>query len=100
MRKLLLTAALLAVGAFSLHGALAQQSQQTQQEGSGNEMQVTGTVTDVDDQDHVITIDGKEFNIAEQAGTAVLPAVGDKVTLFYEEKGDQNMVTRIGQPQQ
>jgi hypothetical protein len=55
-RKLLLTAALLAVGAFSLHGALAQQSQQ---EGSGNEMQVTGTVTDVDDRDHVITIDGE-----------------------------------------
>lgn len=96
MRKLLLMAATLAVGAFSLHGALAQQ---TKQEGSGNEMEVTGTVTEVDENTNVITIDGKEFKMAEQSGTALMPSVGDKVTLFYEEQGDQNMITRIGQPQ-
>ena len=94
MRKLML---ILAVGAFSLQGALAQQD--AKQAGGEQEMQVTGTVTEVDEDANVITVDGKEFSLDDQAGTAMMPAVGDKVSLFYEEKGGENMVTRIGQPQ-
>lgn len=96
MRNLMLACALLAVGAFSLHGALAQQ---TTQEGSEDEMQVTGTVTEIDEDTKVITIDGQDYSLEGQAGTAMMPAVGDEVSLFYEKQGDQNMVTRIGQPQ-
>ena len=32
-------------------------------------------------------------------GAAVMPQVGSKVTLYYEEKNGQKTVTRIGQAQ-
>lgn len=96
MRRLMLAMAALLAGTFSLQAALAQD---TKQEGAGHEMSVTGTVTEVDETAQEIVVDGKTFTLADQAGTAMMPAAGDKVTLFYEEQGDKNMVTRIGQPQ-
>lgn len=97
MRRLMFVAAALVAGTFSLQAALAQE---TKQEGAEDEMSVTGTVTEVDDTTHEITVDGKTFNMPEQAGTAMMPAVGDKVTLFYEEREGENLITRIGQPQE
>lgn len=96
MRKVTTAFVALAAGLFAMHGAVAQQAQQSE---SVEGTQVTGTVTEVDEDTQEITIDGKTFKVPEQSGTALMPAVGDKVTLFYEEQGDQNLVTRIGQPQ-
>lgn len=97
MRRLMFATATLLAGALSAQGALADESET--EATSENEMSVTGTVTEVNEDTHVIEVDGKTFSLDDQAGTAMMPAVGDKVTLFYEEQGDHNMVTRIGQPQ-
>ena len=40
------------------------------------------------------------FVMSEQAGTAMMPAVGDEITLFYREEGDQKVATRIRQTKQ
>jgi peptidoglycan hydrolase-like protein with peptidoglycan-binding domain len=66
--------------------------------GSGTE--VTGLVTAVDEQAYEIVIDGQTYVMPEQSGTAMLPAEGDRVTLFYREEGGRRMITRIGQPRQ
>lgn len=96
MRSLMFATAAVLAGALSWQGALAEEAKT---EASENEMSVTGTVTEVDETAQEIVVDGKTFILADQAGTAMMPAAGDKVTLFYEEEGDKNMVTRIGQPQ-
>ena len=96
MRRLMIGTAALLASAFSLQTALADDAKT---EASENEMSVTGMVSEVDETAQEIVVDGKTFILADQAGTAMMPSAGDKVTLFYEEQGDKNMVTRIGQPQ-
>jgi len=114
MRKIPLVAAALAAGTLTLPYAAAQDvqhppggeegtdSQQTQQEVSGEEgTQVTGLVTSADPQTHAITIGDKTFVMPDQGGGASLfPQVGAEVTLFYEEQGGKNVITRIGQAEE
>lgn len=98
MRKLMLVATALAAGAIGLNQAVAQQSQQQATE---EDMKVTGMVTEADQQTNEITIDDQKFVMPDTAGGAsVWPQVGAEVTVFYEEQGDQKVITRIGQAQQ
>ena len=92
MRKLTLIAAAVVAGAVGLNEVAAQQA--------AEEMKVTGTVTEADQQTKEITIDDKTFVMSDQAGTAMFPQVGAEVTVFYEEQDGKNVVTRIGQAQQ
>lgn len=91
MREFMLLAAALATGAISLNQAFAQQDQE--------DMKVTGMVTEADKQTNEITIDDQKFILPDQAGVALWPQVGAEVTAFYEEQGDQKIITRIGQAQ-
>jgi hypothetical protein len=96
-------ALLLGLGLALPAAAQQQEGQAGQQEpgamtGSGTE--VTGVVTAVDEQAHELVIDGQTYVMPEQSGTAMLPAEGDEVTLFYREEGGQKVITRIGQPRQ
>jgi hypothetical protein len=77
-------------------------SQQVQQEGSGEEgTQVTGLVTSADPQTQEITIEDQTYVMPKEGGGAALfPQVGSEVTLFYREEGGQKVITRIGQKQQ
>jgi hypothetical protein len=86
MRKIMLVAAALALGAVGT--------------ASAGEMKVTGIVTKADEQSKQITVGDKSFDMSDQAGTAMFPQVGGKVTLSYEERDGKNVVTRIGQAQQ
>ncbi|HEX6319079.1 MAG TPA: hypothetical protein VFZ84_09400 [Burkholderiales bacterium] len=98
MRKLMLVATALVGGAIGLNQAAAQQSQQQATE---EDMKVTGMVTEADKQTNEITIDDQTFVMPDSAGGAsVWPQVGAEVTVFYEEQGDQKVITRIGQAQQ
>jgi hypothetical protein len=36
----------------------------------------------------------------EGGGASLFPQVGAEVTVFYEEQGGKNVITRIGQAQQ
>jgi Cu/Ag efflux protein CusF len=92
MRKLMLTGVALALGALSPQAAVAQQ------QGSGTK--VTGIVTEADEEMHKITINDETFVMPEEGGTALFPQEGDEVTLFYEEKGGEKVITRIGQPEE
>ena len=102
MRKLMLSAAALAAGAVGLNGVAAQQTQQQgSQQGSAEEMKVTGMVTEADQQTKEITIGDKTFIMPEEGGgAAMFPQVGAEVTVFYEEQDGKNVITRIGQAQQ
>jgi hypothetical protein len=61
---------------------------------------VTGTVEKIDDHTGRFVIDGQTFVMLQSGPLALEPQVGHKVTLFYEERNGQNVVTRIGQAQQ
>jgi Cu/Ag efflux protein CusF len=87
MRKIMLVAAALAAGAVGMASA-------------GEEMKVTGKVTEADQETKQITVGDKTFDMSDQAGTAMFPQVGAEVTVFYEEQDGKNVVTRIGQAQQ
>lgn len=101
MRKLMLVAAALAVGAFGPDQALAQQAQQ---QGSGQAaeegMKVTGMVTEADQETKEITIEDEKFIMPDGGGASVFPQVGAEVTLYYREEGGQKVITRIGQAEQ
>jgi Cu/Ag efflux protein CusF len=86
MRKIMLVAAALALGAVGM--------------ASAEEMKVTGKVTEADQESKQITVGDKTFDMSDQAGTAMFPKVGAEVTLFYEEQGGKNVVTRIDNAQQ
>jgi hypothetical protein len=60
---------------------------------------VTGTVTEADRDKQQIKIGGQTFTMKMGGGAAVMPSVGDKVTLYYEDNNGQKTVTRIGQAQ-
>jgi hypothetical protein len=97
MRKIMLVAAALTAGALGLNQAMAQQ---TQKQGSAEEMKVTGMVTEADQQTNEITIGDKKFVMPEEGGGAsMFPQVGAEVTVFYEEQDGKNVITRIGQAQ-
>jgi hypothetical protein len=111
MRKITLVAAL-AAAALPLPYAAAQDvqhapgeeqegtdSQQTQRKAT-DEMKVTGMVAEADQETKEITIGDKTFVMPEEGGGASLfPQVGAEVTVFYEEQGGKNVITRIGQAQ-
>ena len=59
--------------------------------------EVTGTVQQVDEQTGRIVIDGQTFVMKQSGPLALEPQVGSKVTLFYEERNGQKVITRIGQ---
>ena len=61
---------------------------------------VTGTVTEADSETGMITVDGQTYKMPQQSGTAMMPAPGDKISLFYREEGGQKVITRIGQAAQ
>jgi hypothetical protein len=86
MRKIMLVAAALAVGAVEM--------------ASAEEMKVTGKVTEANQEEKQITVGDKTFDMSDQAGTSMFPQVGAEVTVFYEEQDGKNVVTRIGQAQQ
>jgi hypothetical protein len=86
MRKLLLTGAC----GFSL--ALAGMASAT----SGAD-EVTGTVQKVDKMSGRVVIDGQTFVMKESGPLALVPQVGHKVALFFEERNGQKVITRIGQ---
>jgi hypothetical protein len=92
MRKMTLVAAALAAGAVGISQFVYQ--------AAAEEMKVTGIVTKADEQSQQITVGDKTFDMSDQAGTAMFPQVGGKVTLSYEERDGKNVVTRIGQAQQ
>jgi hypothetical protein len=101
MRKFMLVAAALAVGAFGLDQTLAQQAQQ---QGGGQaaeeDMKVTGMVTEADQETKEITIEDEKFVMPEEGGGAsMFPQVGAEVTVYYREEGGQKVITRIGQAQ-
>jgi hypothetical protein len=86
MRKIMLVAAALALGAVGTASAA--------------EMKVTGKVTEANQQEKQITVGDKTFDLSDQAGTFMFPKVGSEVTVFYEEQDGKNVVTRIGNAQQ
>jgi hypothetical protein len=97
MHKIMLIAALLAVGAFTLHGATAQQEKQASEEG----IKVTGMVTEADQETREITINEQTYVMSKEGGgEALFPQVGAEITLFYREEGGQKVITRIGQKQE
>jgi hypothetical protein len=61
---------------------------------------VTGTVRKVDDRTGRIVIEGQTFVMQQSGPLALEPQVGHKVTLFYQERNGQKVITRIGQAQQ
>ena len=97
MRKFLLMTAAVATGALALIGTTAAQA--AQQTAANEDMKATGLVTKVDQDKHMITVDKQTFMMPMGGGAAVMPQVGSKVTLYYEEKNGQKTVTRIGQAQ-
>ena len=86
----------LALGACAMGGGGTQADQQATTSGE----EVTGTVTAVNDQTDEVSIGGDTYVMSRQAGTSMMPQVGDDVTLFYREEGDEKVVTRIGQKRQ
>jgi ribosomal 50S subunit-recycling heat shock protein len=94
MRKLLIMSAALMAGALSLPAMAAQQSTAT--EGT----KLTGTVTEVSKDKQQITINGQQLRMEMGGGAAMMPNVGDTVTLYYQERNGEKTVTRIGQAQE
>ena len=77
----------------------AQQGQAPAGTSSGTE--VTGIVTQADRQAGWIIVDGQTYVLSQKGGGDVgLPAVGEKVTLAYQERGGQKVITRLGQAKQ
>jgi Cu/Ag efflux protein CusF len=58
---------------------------------------VTGTVQKVDHRSGRVVIDGQTFVMKESGPLALVPQVGHKVTLFFDERNGQKVITRIGQ---
>jgi ethanolamine utilization protein EutP (predicted NTPase) len=103
MRKIMLIAAALSVGAVGVSQITAAQDVNPKKAATGEnqatteEMKVTGMVTKADEQTGEITIADK--TLVMEGGEAGFPQVGGKVTAFYENRGGKNVITRIGQAQ-
>ena len=65
---------------------------------AGSEPEVTGFVARADREAGQIVINGETYIL--QGGEVTLPEAGSKVTLSYQERGGQKVITRIGQPKQ
>jgi Cu/Ag efflux protein CusF len=61
---------------------------------------VTGTVTSADQESGKVVINGETYMMDKQAGTVMMPAAGDKVSLTFRDEGGKKVVTRIGQATQ
>ena len=63
--------------------------------------EVTGIVTQADKQAGWIVVDGQTYVLSQKGGGDVgLPAVGEKVTLAYQERDGQKVITKLGQAKQ
>jgi hypothetical protein len=65
---------------------------------TSSETEVTGIVTRADEQAGKIVINGETYIL--QGAEVSLPRAGSTVTLSYEERGGQKVITKIGQPKQ
>jgi len=80
-------------------GAASQQGQAPAGTSSGTE--VTGIVTQADKQAGWIIVDGQTYVLSQKGGGDVgLPAAGEKVTLSYQERDGQKVITQLGQAKQ
>jgi hypothetical protein len=80
-------------------GAAAQQGQAPAGTSGGTE--VTGIVTQADKQAGWIIVDGQTYVLSQKGGGDVgLPAAGEKVTLSYQERDGQKVITQLGQAKQ
>ena len=77
------------------HPAMVAAAQQANQ--ADKDMNVTGMVTEADQQTREITIEDQTYVMPAQE--ALFPQVGAEITLFYREEGGQKVITRIGQKQ-
>ena len=62
--------------------------------------QVTGIVKEIDKNGGKMVVNDQTYVLGPSGGTAMVPARGDEITFFYEERDGQKVVTRIGQKQQ
>jgi hypothetical protein len=58
---------------------------------------VTGMVQKVDQRHGRVVIDGQTFVMKDSGPLALVPQVGHRVTLFFDERNGQKVITRIGQ---
>jgi hypothetical protein len=58
---------------------------------------VTGMVQKVDQRSGRVVIDGQTFIMNESGPLALVPQVGHKVALFFDDRNGQKVITRIGQ---
>jgi hypothetical protein len=58
---------------------------------------VTGVVQKVDQRSGRVVIDGQSFIVKDSGPLALVPQVGHRVTLFYEERNGEKVITRLGQ---
>jgi hypothetical protein len=59
--------------------------------------EVTGTVQKVDKVSGRVVIAGQTFVMKASGPLALVPQVGHKVSLFFDERNGENVITRIGQ---
>jgi hypothetical protein len=58
---------------------------------------VTGVVQKVDQQSGRVVIDGQTFVMKKSGPLALVPQVGHKVALFFDERNGEKVITRLGQ---
>ena len=86
-------------GGLALLGAAWAGDTYAAETSSGTE--VTGIVTQADRQAGWIIVDGQTYVLSQKGGGDVgLPAAGEKVTLSYQERDGQKVVTKLGQAKQ
>ena len=88
------------VGALAMLGPLAWATDvRAADTSSGTE--VTGIVTQADKQAGWIIVDGQTYVRSQKGGGDVgMPATGEKVTLSYQERDGQKVITKLGQAKQ
>jgi len=97
MRKSLLGLAV----ALALTPALAAHAQNaTTGAATADGTKVTGVVKEVDKNGGRLVVNDETYMLPPSGGTFVVPDKGDEITFFYEDRGGQKVVTRIGQKQQ
>ena len=65
---------------------------------TSSEPEVTGIVTRADEQAGQIVINGETYIF--KGGEVSLPRAGSTVTVSYQERGGQKVITKIGQAKQ
>jgi hypothetical protein len=59
--------------------------------------EVTGTVERFDEDKGWLIVDGETFVLEKSGPLTLSPTVGERITLFYEERDGRKVVTQIGQ---